>query len=140
MGKLQYRGEEDERLKALKDMVKNAVEIFVEALSGMDERMSFKAFTLPKREVEDEVKMLVDVLMTAIAIEVKEQMGDKLDKIAVNCSTDVDDEGNSIVWIHAKVGAEPVEPVEQEVVKPVEKINTVVDIAGNEIPVAMLQG
>ena len=117
MGKLEYRGEEGEGLKAIKDMVKDAVKIFAEALPGMDEHMSFKAFTLPVRENVDEMKMMVDVLMTALAIEIKEQLNEKLEEIGFGSSVEKDDCGDVKIWLHAKKGAYPIEKEETPVVE-----------------------
>lgn len=122
MTKIEYRGnEQNESLNLIKEMVKNAVKIFVDALPGMDEHMSFKSFTIPARESEEEMQSILDVLMTAIAIELKEQLGDDLEKYGFKANTEKDDAGDVKIWLHAKKGAYEIEKEELSVVEESDK-------------------
>ena len=96
-------GKQDERLEYLKDMCKQAVELFLVAMEKMEFGMRFKAFEFQGLK-DDEINPLSDVITTAIAIELKAQAKDTLDNITYDCKVDKCDteEGRYDFWITAR--------------------------------------
>jgi hypothetical protein len=136
---MKLQAKKDERLEALKEQVNNAVKIFVEAIPDMEERLSFKAFTLgemPKKQAE----ALSDLILTQSAIALKEQVPDLMEKMSFACSTTVEDECVCI-WLHAcnvkpekasnvELTEEDVHPLTKD--DPVEEEEKVVEVIEDE--------
>lgn len=105
MSDISYKpvGKQDERLDYMKDMCKQAVELFLKAMEKMEYGMKFKAFDLFHLK-EEEAKSLSDVISTAIAIELNKQAKDTLDEITYDCKLDKTPEkdGEYAYWIYAK--------------------------------------
>lgn len=102
---------DSEKLAMFKENVNSAVKVFVDALPGMKEKMSFKAFTLGEME-KSTAEGLTDLILTQTAIHLKEIVGDKLDKIKFECSTSMEDE-KVVIWYHAS-NEVPEEPTRVE--------------------------
>ena len=105
MSDIKYRpvGKQDEHLEYVKDMCKQAVKMFLEAMEKMEFGMRFKAFDFLHLKPE-EVSAMSDLISTAIAIELKEQAKDTLDDITYDCNM-IKAEGEEEqygFWISAK--------------------------------------
>jgi hypothetical protein len=154
-------GKKDERLEFLLQQVKEGVSIFTEAIrksSDEHETVAFKAFTL-KTERKEEADAVFGVIMTAVALELKEHAEDLISKYTFYHTHEKGDaEGeHQLILFCRKVAP----PTKEEIEKKIEeeaKINTVIednrtvaevikeseasvlDIAGNKVPLSILQG
>lgn len=92
----------DERLEAMKSMVNEAVEVFVEASKKADDKMAFRAFTLGVVSLEEQYA-LSDIILTQAAIHLKEYTHDSLEKYTYSCATSVEekeDEKCLVIWFN----------------------------------------
>jgi hypothetical protein len=166
----QVLGKKDDRLEYLLQQVKEGVSIFTEAVrksSDEHESVAFKAFTL-KTERKEEADAIFDVIMSAVAIELKTQAEDLISKFTFYHTHEQSEEAKEhhLFLFCRKVAP----PTKEEIDKKMEeeiKANTVIDddrtvaevikeasdlddgtgiteavldIAGNEIPIGILQG
>lgn len=101
MSDVEYKpvGKQDERLEFVKDMCRQAVEGFIEAMKKMEFGMRFKAFDFLNIK-DEEVNSLSDLISTAIAIEINKQAKDTLDTITYSCKMEKSEEGHSF-WLNA---------------------------------------
>jgi len=105
----------DPRLQFVLDSSKDACKVFVEAIrNSSDEHIevSFKAFTLTADK--DEAKSIFEIIMTAVAIELKETASDLIDKYTFYNSQE-DNEDEHILLLHCRKEKAPV--AEQKVVE-----------------------
>lgn len=149
-------GKKDERLEFLLKQVKEGVRIFTEAIrnsSDEHESVGFRAFTL-KSDRKDEADAVFDVIMTAVAIELKEQAEDLVKKYTFFHKQDEVEKGEFALMLFCSKVAPPTKEeidkkMEEEIkantvidddrtVAEVIKDATVTDIAGNEVPVSIL--
>ena len=121
-------GKKDERLEYLLQQVKEGVSIFTDAIrksSDEHESVGFKAFTL-KSERKEEVDAVFDVIMSAVAIELKEQAEDLIKKYTFFHKQDEVEKGEfALVLFCTKVAP----PTKEEIDKRMEeeiKANTVI--------------
>lgn len=98
---MRYAGSEDDKLKEFKDAVNTAVDVFVNALPKMKEKMAFRAFELSDMK-EDEAKNFADVILTQFAIRLKELVPETLDIYTYNGSIVSVSENHTEVWFHAE--------------------------------------
>jgi len=110
-GKFEYRGKDNEALNALKKVIEEVAAVFIGALPGTQERMSYKAMEFKGVESEKEQDMMLDVIMTALAMEI----GEKAPKEGFVYSTSYEKKDESIiVWIHARRKLDGVKEDEEE--------------------------
>jgi hypothetical protein len=154
----QLLGKKDERLEFVLQQVKEAIGIFTEAIrksSDEHETIAFKAFTLntPRKEEADAV---FDVIMSAVAIELNEQAEDLIKKYTFYHTQELSEEKEFVLMLFCRKVAPPTKEeidkkMEEEIkantvidddrsVEQIIKEATVTDIAGNEVPVSILQG
>jgi hypothetical protein len=152
-------GKKDERLEYLLQQVKEGIAIFTTAIrnsSDTQDTISFKAFTL-RTERKEEADAVFGVIMSAVAIELKEQAEDLIAKFTFFHQHEMkEEEKEHYLFLYCRKIAPPTKEeiekqLEEEVkantviedertVAEVIKEATVTDIAGNEVPVSMLQG
>lgn len=151
-------GKKDERLEYLLQQVKEAVSIFTDAIrksSDEHESVGFKAFTL-RTERKEEADAVFDVIMTAVAIELKEQAEDLIKKFTFYHTQEPTGENEYSLMLFCRKVAPPTKEeidkkMEEEIkantvidddrsVEQVIKEASVLDIAGNEVPLSILQG
>jgi hypothetical protein len=155
----QVMGKKDERLEYLLQQVKEGITIFTNAVrnsSDTHETISFKAFTLIT-ERKEEADAVFGVIMSAVAIELKEQAEDLITKFTFfHQHESKEEEKEHYLFLYCRKVAPPTkEEIEKQLeeemkantviddertVAEVMKEATVTDIAGNEVPVSMLQG
>jgi hypothetical protein len=100
----------DPKLQALLDMADKATDTFLEACVAMEDHLSFKAFTIGGALTKDQKNSLLDVIMTQVAIRLKDVAPHLMEEITITCSVESGDE-DFILWIHAK--NEKPEPVDR---------------------------
>lgn len=98
---MRYSGKEDEKLQQFKDTVNNAVDVFINALPKMKEKMAFRAFELSDMK-EEEAKNFADIILTQFAIRLKEVVPETLDIYTYNGSIVSVSENHTEVWFHAE--------------------------------------
>ena len=158
----QIIGKKDERLEFVLQQVKEGVSIFTEAIrksSDEHETVAFKAFTL-KTERKEEADAVFDVIMSAVAIELKEQAEDIISKYTFYHTQEKGDaEGEHQLILFCKKVAPPTkEEIDKKVAEELEMHKvvdddrsvadvikeaeeaSVLDIAGNKVPVSILDG
>jgi hypothetical protein len=90
----------DPKLKALLDMADQATDTFLEACKTMNDRLSFKAFTIGGALTKEQKNSLLDVIMTQIAIRLKAVAPHLMEEINITCSVESGDE-DFVLWVHA---------------------------------------
>ena len=137
-------GKQDVNLTYIKNMCKDAVKGMAKAMEKMEYGMKYKAFDLANIS-EEERPAFCDLLGTAIAIEIKEQIPDTLKTITYDTriETDKDDSKKFSYWIlafkekpdYSKAKVEEDIPIETLYAEPVEgklddKHNTLIEASG----------
>lgn len=116
----EVQGKQDERLTFVLGEVKKATEMFVKAVrdsSDEHQSISFRAFTL-KTDKEEEVKAVFDLIMMAVAVELKEQADDLISKYTFFNSKETNDSGDEqYLFLHVRKVAPP---TKEEVEKMIE--------------------
>ena len=95
-------GKQDVNLEYIKKMCKDAVKGMVKAMEKMEYGMKYKAFELSNIP-EEQRPAFCDLLGTAIAIEIKEQIPDTLNTITYDTriENDKDDSNKFSYWLTA---------------------------------------
>lgn len=109
---------EDAKLNALLEMTKRATETFLDALPNMEDRMSFKAFTIKKfadDESGEKMDAFVDVVQSSIVMHIGQIDVDVVKRYDFDMSVERGDE-EVVMWLHArhKADAEEEEQMESE--------------------------
>lgn len=92
----------DPRLEYVLEIVKKAVEVFVEAVKKMEYACRFKAFELHNITKDEERDALINVIKEAVAIELGKQAENTLNDIKYDYYVESVDEGKqSIFWLSA---------------------------------------
>lgn len=104
----------DPALEAFMRCVRDVVKVFVEGLSNVEDKMSFRAMEFKNLETQAEKDGVADVLLTALALEIHEKA--PKEGFAYSTSYDCRDDGSVVVWIHArrKQSGEPDEEEKEE--------------------------
>jgi hypothetical protein len=114
----------DPRLQFVIDCAKDGCKIFVEAIrASTDEQVeiSFKAFTLSS-EKKEEVDSVFEIIMTAVAIELKEIAEDLIEKWTFYNSQEETDDSEYVLLLHCRKEKAPVpEPKVVEIEEEEEK-------------------
>lgn len=98
-GKFEYRGKNSEALDGLKKVIEEVSDVFIAALPDTKDRMSFKAMEFKELKSEAEQDMMLDVIMTALALQINEKA--PKDVYAYSTSYEKKDE-SIIIWMHAR--------------------------------------
>jgi hypothetical protein len=121
-------GKPDPRLQFLLEQVKLAVSTFVTAIRGSSdehESVGFKAFTL-KTESKTEAVAIFDVIMSAVAIELKEQAEDLITKWTFYHKHEEDVKEHLLFLFCRKVAPPTKEEIEKTMMETIAE-NTVID-------------
>ena len=105
----------DPKLKAILDKATEAADTFLNAIADMQERLSFKAFTLGGGLTREQKNSLLDLLMTQIAIRIKEMGPEVMEEKTITSSVDEGSEENDdfVLWLHA-TNEKPAPPTKEE--------------------------
>lgn len=107
----------DPKLKAILDKATEAADTFLNAIADMQERLSFKAFTLGGALTREQKNSLLDLLMTQIAIRIKEMGPEVMEEKTITSSVDEGDElvegQDFVLWLHA-TNEKPAPPEKEE--------------------------
>ena len=105
MSEIEYKpeGKQDPKLDYVLNLCKETVQMFLKAMEKMTVGMKFKAIEL-KNLSPQEVTPTVDLLSTAIAIELNSQAKETIQEITYNCYMEKveNEEGAYDLWITAK--------------------------------------
>lgn len=125
----QIIGKKDERLEYLLEQVKEGVRIFTDAIrksSDEQETIGFKAFTL-KTERKEEASAIFDVIMSAVAIELKEQAEDLIKKYTFFHNQEQPEENQFCLILFCRKIAPPTKEEIDKLMEEEIKANTVID-------------
>jgi hypothetical protein len=100
---VRFNCKDNENLTLIKAMIAEGVKVFIDALPGVEEKMSYKAFNLSSLTSSPHLDAFMDIVMTELAIQIDE----KAPKEGFTYKTSFDE---GIVWLHATKGIEE-EPV-----------------------------
>jgi hypothetical protein len=99
------------------DKATEAADTFLNAIADMEERLSFKAFTLGGALTREQKNSLLDLLMTQIAIRIKEMGPEVMEEKNITSSVDEGDElveaQDFVLWLHA-TNEKPAPPEAEE--------------------------
>jgi DNA polymerase/3'-5' exonuclease PolX len=90
----------DPKLKAMLDKATEAADMFLNALADMEERMSFKVFTIGGGLTRDQRNTILDLLMTQIAMRIKEVAPQVMEEKTITSSVE-EGETEFVMWLHA---------------------------------------
>ena len=91
----------DPTLKAILDKATEAADTFINAVADMVEQMSFKAFTITGEFNREQRNYLLDMLMTQIALRIKEMAPEMMEEKTITSSVE-EGETEFVMWLHAK--------------------------------------
>ena len=101
-GKMEFKAPPvtDPNLKAFLDKATEAADTFLNAIADMEERLSFKAFTIGGAMTKEQKNAILDILMTQMAIRVKEMAPTIMNEKTITSSVE-DGENEMVMWMHA---------------------------------------
>jgi len=102
----------DPKLKAILDKATEAADTFLNAIADMQERLSFKAFTIGGGLSREQKNSLLDLLMTQIAIRIKEMGPEVMEEKTITSSVEEGEE-DFVLWLHA-TNEKPAPPEREE--------------------------
>ena len=91
----------DPKLKAILDQANTAADTFLNAVADMQEHMSFKAFTIGGGLTREQKNSLLDLIMTQVAIRIKEVGPEVMEEKTITSSVEEGEE-EFVMWLHAK--------------------------------------
>jgi hypothetical protein len=109
---MKYKGNVDPKLQAVIDLANRATDTFIEAIPTMQERMSFKAFSIGGGLTDDQKNSLLDVIMTQTAIRIKEKAPELMEQKTITSSVETGPE-EFVMWLHA-TNEKPEPPTKEE--------------------------
>lgn len=102
----------DKQTQAIMEMANKVADTFIEAIPKMDDRLSFKAFTIGGDMSKEQKNAILDIVMVQITARLKEKAPELLEEKTITGATE-NTETEMVFWLHA-TSEKPLPPTKEE--------------------------